>query len=383
MAGSGWGNPVVGGTTLRIPAIQSPNFSLINSTGWAIFADGSAYFFNVTVAGTITGGTLVIDGATGGIFVYSGPPALGNLIGSWAGASGTDSKGNTYPQGFNITMGAISGTAITGSSFSGTNFVLNVSGLFMYSGTPALGNLIISVAFTSGVDAFGNAYRIGVATYGSSNSYVQLAANGVPAVLFSPQGVTSLTNPGQILSGAINAGAVNEISELAISTGKESGKPDAAIQMASAAADSSSVAVAYFEFGGNAEVFIAPGFGIRAVQPGTAVTIESWHALAPANGWANVAGNVPLNYKMMPNRSVWVLGTLSSAAATTSTIGTLPALYRPVTQQAFIVATTGGGVATSDRYLQVSTAGVMTINDFSALPIAGVVLIDGFISMDV
>jgi hypothetical protein len=128
----GWGNPVVGGTALRIPAIESPNFSMVNQTGWAIFANGTAYFFNVVVAGTITGSTLVIDGPAGGVFVYSGAPAAGNLIGSWAGASGSDAFGNVYPQGFSSSLGAISG-----STFSGPDFIINSSGLFIYSGTPA------------------------------------------------------------------------------------------------------------------------------------------------------------------------------------------------------------------------------------------------------
>jgi hypothetical protein len=51
------GDPLVGGVTLRRPAIQSPDFSLAAQTGWAIMADGTAYFFDVDVVGTITVGT--------------------------------------------------------------------------------------------------------------------------------------------------------------------------------------------------------------------------------------------------------------------------------------------------------------------------------------
>lgn len=36
-------------------------------------------------------------------------------------------------------------------------------GIFIYNGTPALGNLIISAASQAGVDAFGNSYPIGIA----------------------------------------------------------------------------------------------------------------------------------------------------------------------------------------------------------------------------
>ena len=46
--------------------------------------------------------------------------------------------------------------------FNGNNFILNASGFFLYSSTPALGNLIAVIAATAGVDAFGNAYSAGI-----------------------------------------------------------------------------------------------------------------------------------------------------------------------------------------------------------------------------
>ena len=133
----GFSNPIVGGGgDLVYPSIQSPNFNIANpplspSPSWAILKTGIAYFFGLALAGgTITGPDYVIN--TSGIFIYSGTPATGNLIGSWAGASGTDAFGNLYPAGFNITTGAISGT-----TFSGADFIINSSGIFIYSGPPA------------------------------------------------------------------------------------------------------------------------------------------------------------------------------------------------------------------------------------------------------
>lgn len=108
MPGQGWGNPVVGAVALRRPAIQSPNF-VHNSTGWAINVDGSAEFQNATIKGTITAGT-----------------------------------------------------------FNGTDFILNANGLFLYSGTPAAGNLIASITSTAGVpDPFGNGGLEGFTHYDS------------------------------------------------------------------------------------------------------------------------------------------------------------------------------------------------------------------------
>lgn len=138
---SGFNNAVVGGSgILKRPAIQSPNFNLPAQTGWAIKEDGSAYFFNVTVVGIITGGTVVVDGPTGGIFVYSGPPVLGNLIGSWTGQSGTDTYGNVYPAGLSVTQGDITGMDIDSTTI--TNSVLQ--------GGSSVGTAIQTPAITGG-----------------------------------------------------------------------------------------------------------------------------------------------------------------------------------------------------------------------------------------
>lgn len=96
-------NPVVGGTVLRIPAIQSPNFSLSGKTGWAIFSDGTAYFFDVNVAGTITGATIeggTIEGADFLIYAATLTPVVNELVMSLARGTFTDSAGNETADGF-------------------------------------------------------------------------------------------------------------------------------------------------------------------------------------------------------------------------------------------------------------------------------------------
>jgi hypothetical protein len=119
------------------------------------FPPGGGIGFQNT--GTVIANTVIIFGAKGKVLIYSGTPAFGNLIGSWAGQAGTDSFGNSYPAGLNVTEGAISGT-----TFSGTDFIINTNGFFFYSGTPALGNLVMAIAMNSGgTDAFGNVYPQG------------------------------------------------------------------------------------------------------------------------------------------------------------------------------------------------------------------------------
>jgi hypothetical protein len=87
---------VTAGGQLVIPQIYSPNFSLANETGWAIMSNGDAYFFNITAAGSVTANTVVVNGAGDGVFVYSGTPGPGTLILSIASAAGTDTYGNQY-----------------------------------------------------------------------------------------------------------------------------------------------------------------------------------------------------------------------------------------------------------------------------------------------
>lgn len=110
---------------------------------------------------------IVIGGASNsGIFVYSGPPANGNLIGSWTGQAGTDPYRNPYPEGLNVSLGNI----------TGTNF--NVDGLdagvFLYNGTPTAGNLIGSFAETAGTDPFGNTFTPGLALGVADNTEIQI-----------------------------------------------------------------------------------------------------------------------------------------------------------------------------------------------------------------
>jgi hypothetical protein len=106
-------NPVTGGQGALIrPAIKSPNF-VHNVSGWTINRDGSAEFNNGTFRGTVTAATFLgtdfrID--TNGAFFYSGAPAAGNLIASIASVAGTDPFGNAYPAGFNSQVSPANGS---------------------------------------------------------------------------------------------------------------------------------------------------------------------------------------------------------------------------------------------------------------------------------
>jgi hypothetical protein len=68
---AGYAHDIAGGNgELIVPAVQSPNFSIADKTGWAIMRNGDAYFFDITAEGTVTSSTFVVFG-NGGVFIYS------------------------------------------------------------------------------------------------------------------------------------------------------------------------------------------------------------------------------------------------------------------------------------------------------------------------
>jgi hypothetical protein len=70
-----------------------------------------------------------------------------------------------------------------------------VSGLALYyDGTPAAGNLIMSIAAEAGTDEFGNDYVSGMTVYDSSGSSIQVdAGSGTSAIYFTPPDVPGVT----------------------------------------------------------------------------------------------------------------------------------------------------------------------------------------------
>lgn len=151
----GWNDPVVGGVALRRAAIQSPNY-VAGTTGWTINQDGSVEFNNGVFRGTVTAGTFqgtdfTINSA--GAFFYSGTPAAGNLIASIAPAAGTDSFGNHYIQG----MGSYDHTLNTFAQLLGSKFrsgqIVSGSADVTNSGlVSALNTLVGSLTLESGLD---------------------------------------------------------------------------------------------------------------------------------------------------------------------------------------------------------------------------------------
>jgi hypothetical protein len=341
--------------------VASPTASPTPS--WAILKNGLAYFFGLVIlgGGSITGPDYIINGA--GIFIYGGTPAHGNLIGSWAGAAGTDAFGNAYPEGLDITVGTISG-----SVFEGSDFVLNANGLFIYSGAPALGSLVLALANGSGTDPYGNVYEplfnagvwspvtgtldqhFGIDTQG--NVYISDTAGATVVEIQASSGAYLVYN----------------------SSGRGLGNLIASVSPASGTDDVGNPFVAGFAtYSGASYAVFANG----------QLVFGSWILMTPLkNLWFNQGGaNVACKYRLVasPPNSVEIIGTLngSTGPATASAFYQLLPGFRPASQQSFPVGT--NLAAAGNYYGQCDTSGNLTINGPST---AGVYLFHAFISLD-
>jgi hypothetical protein len=74
---------------------------------------------------------------------------------------------------------ALSAPVITGGTITGATIVADgVNGEFLvYSGTPAAGNLVLSVSASAGSDGFGNSYPAGIGLFNSTSAFTTLAAS--------------------------------------------------------------------------------------------------------------------------------------------------------------------------------------------------------------
>lgn len=281
----GFRNDIIGGAAALIrAAIQSPNY-VTGSAGWQVRKDGSAEFNNLTIRGT----------------------------------------------------------------FLGTGFIINSSGIFLYSGTPALGNLVGSWApVAAGTDSFGNAYQKDLAVYAAVNTgYADLSSTGGiggnTALLFFPGSTAHVTVKPQAYGASNNSGAANEEEYLALTSGKASGNDDTQLQLISKSADATIPAVLNFLIGGSvlSQLFktqwnIGVTISATAGTPSspTLITTDSWHAMALSANWSTIAGQPIPSYKYGIEKRVHVTGAAQFNVNINNTgLATgLAAPYQPLTQ---------------------------------------------------
>ena len=113
----------------------------------------------------------------------------------------------------------VNAATFTGSVFEGTDFIINSSGAFFYSGTPASGNLVGSWAQTSGTDGYGNTYPAGLVVGASAHPQIALTPMvGAAAQVQFPITTPALSNTPNIagVGGTSSQQAIMDISGPAI-----------------------------------------------------------------------------------------------------------------------------------------------------------------------
>jgi hypothetical protein len=212
----GFNNPLVSvGGTLVYPSIHSPNFNQATKTGWSIDKNGNAFFFGI----------------------------------------------------------------VTSGAFEGTNFVINSSGAFFYSGTPAAGNLFLALASVAGSDGFGNTYVAGLQFTDGNGFDIEMTEQGGAAVLRFATNRATEASAAILASQVFNSGAVNETLSIALFGPREQNpnNADVGVQLNSAAKDGSIDALGILEYlpagssiGQTEAAWNSDGLSVRAYNDGNA-----------------------------------------------------------------------------------------------------------------
>jgi len=357
---SGFSNPIIGGGgALVYPSIHSPGF-ITGISGWTIKKDGSAEFNNLTIRGTFLGTDFIVSNA--GAFFYSGAPANGNLFASIASVSGTDAFGNAYGAGLNIGDQAAAhfGVGVTGrwSAFNASDQpVIRVQpdkqAMLIYSGSPALGNLIISAAAAAGTDDQGNAFPAGIYDFDAGTGNTVTVAGGAVSL--------SNTNSSNVTTAASLAFSfISSIASLVLTSPTDPFNTLASKLYLRSAASPAAYAV-------------LSGLGLYAESPGTTGTLDQWNSMAARgyqNSWADSLLGPSGQYRLLasPPNSVELIGDVSAGTRTDNTvIVNLPNAYHPATTQSHIKLIAPAVTAAANARLFINTNGNVECEGISGL----------------
>lgn len=275
-------------------------------------------------------GRLVIvfgpSGAVTGVFVYAAgtTPAAGNPPIFWATSSAADPFGNVLPS----TVG-VAGTG----TFDAGNTIINPSGIFFYSATPANGNLIGSITPAGGTDSFGNSYLAGVCSY----------TTGGAAQIF--QGFIELAPSIAAVNNNFAASADGRTAGwLILDSGLTSNvDSDTVIKLESqlASVTGARYILLFADTTTVSGVITGPTPGSSPVIP------ETWHSLGNYPSGTTTRGRYRLTAEGELEVDISLTGTPASGA--NSFPNTMPAAYRPAVTKRLII-------------VQGGTLGICTIN---------------------
>lgn len=339
---SGYANSILGGASKLIRSAIQSPNYVPATSGWTVNKDGSAEFNNLTIRGT----------------------------------------------------------------FFGTNYIINNSGAFFYSGTPALGNLIISITTASGTDAFGNVYLADFTVYGAAGTYLQALATGPQARFRISTGDSIEATPGQLLTGILGSGPTRKLINI-LESPFVTGNPNSFAQLQAYSCDAvpglltaqfglianDGVSATGSIFGSTQSVIVSgnggsylfadfinslivAGFPVVAGSLAGGQSPATSTALTLVNGWANQGGGL-MQAQVIKNaqNEAHLLAVLNPAALTAAQFTTIPAGLRPTgaAVECGLGFHTSAG-AGSGAFLRVATTGAASI--LNAVTTMGAVVVN-------
>jgi hypothetical protein len=267
-------------------------------------------------------------------------------------------------------------------------------GVFIYSGAPATGNPPIAWITSAATDPYGNTIQPGIflaELASSGNALAGLLWNTIvgsePLLALYPDATVGFTgNSPFILGRVFNRSAVNELVALALGGGGTAGTGSPVqMEIFSQSKDGTVLGhTAFYDWASTNLVCDINASGIDAANPASAGTVETWHAMTLKNSWANVAGFAAAKYRKVasPPNSVEITGAISAAAATAATFYTLPTGYIPADKQAVCAMGANASVpAGLSPWIECDASGNLSVQNTGALG-AWESFFHGFISLD-
>lgn len=215
-----------------------------------------------------------------GTFSWVPQPGIGSSAISDGAINATKIAANT------IVAGIVNGTTITGAN------------LHVYSGTPAKGNLLLSISSVSVTDDYGNSIVPGVNLYGANGASVGITDDGSTAnIQLQPASVTQLSDVPQVYASSNSPGTGTETQFLFMSSGATNNNEAAQIQLQGEAGDRSTPAQIQFLFGGTPMItFDSNGIG----------SVDIWKDISGSLvNWQVNSGGIA-RYKKMPDNTVMI-----------------------------------------------------------------------------
>lgn len=270
-----------------------------------------------------------------------------------------------------IVAGIVDGTTITGATIvaDGTS-----GQILVYSGVPAAGNLIASVSGAAGTDAHGNTFTAGLSVGANSNPQMLTAANSTEFALEFPLNTATSYSQEAALIFAEETGTNGKFGQASVSGAILSARTDNVVTSwnSSDSVSSANKVEEYFDTGSVSHVYqTVDNTGCNIVGtvagaiPGTTPTsADAWHNLGTPTGWTSVTAR----YKAAGIKNMIVIDIMMTApaggATTASFPNSLPAAYQPTINRDLPIALVG--TTPGEPRLFVGNTGSVSINGLPA-----------------